>query len=110
MLETEIKTLNATILRLIEVLEGEKATLANEQLNADIEEAVAEAVAELPKAETPKTVRREDLQAMCLGMVREDRSLKTKIKDTLAEYGANVMADVPEDKLAELKGKLEKLA
>lgn len=124
MLETAIKELTEEVRTLRHVMETlrnisasdaealakatakPKAAPAPQPSEAEIEAAVEEAKADAPKADIPK---REDLQAMCLAMVREDRSKKVAIKSALAEYDAKVMADVPEDKLAELKTALEAL-
>ncbi len=124
MLETAIKELTEEVRTLRHVMEtlrnisADDAKALSEQTakakpkpapqptEAEIEAAVEEAKADAPKADTPK---REDLQAMCLAMVREDRSKKAAIKKALAVYDAKVMADVPEDKLAELKTALEAL-
>ena len=123
MLETAIKELTEEVRTLRHVMETlrnisasdaeslAKATAKKPEAEpmpseAEIEAAVEEAKADAPKTEVPK---REDLQAMCLKMVREDRSKKASIKSALAVYDAKVMADVPEDKLAELKTALEAL-
>lgn len=106
MLETEIKDLKNEIrdLRLVINnlflhLNGGKDTFPQTD----------EPAKEATPVEEPATegVTHKELQDLCLAMVRKDRKLKTAIKDALAEYGANVMADVPVDKLAELKGTLE---
>lgn len=116
MLETAIKELTEEVRTLRHVME----TLRN--ISSDDAKALSEQTAkgkptsvEMPSEaeieaaveEAKNDIKREDLQAMCLAMVREDRSKKTAIKEALAVYGAKVMADVPEDKLAELKTALE---
>lgn len=52
-------------------------------------------------------ITHEQVQQLCLKIVRDDRSKKPKLKEILGEYGANLVQDVPSDKLAELKQKLE---
>lgn len=58
-----------------------------------------------------ETVSIDDLQRFVLGIVREKRHLRDKIKDLVQEItGAKFMGDVPAEKAGELKAAIEKLA
>lgn len=54
-------------------------------------------------------ITHEDVQQLCLKIVRTDRSKKADLKRILGEYGAALVADVPADKLQEIKTKLEQV-
>ena len=58
---------------------------------------------------TPPAITHEDVQQLCLKIVRTDRSKKADLKRILGEYGAALVADVPADKLEEIKTKLEQV-
>lgn len=58
------------------------------------------------KAEPSKEVTAEDVQAVCLAIVREDSTKKKAIVELLGEYGAKTVGQVKTDKLPELKAKL----
>lgn len=63
-----------------------------------------------PEAEpVPSNVSRDDLQAKCMSIVRADRKKRASVEAIIAEYGATLIRDVPEDKLAELAAKLNEL-
>lgn len=116
MLEDKIERLTEVMERVCQLLEGgspafpkSREEIDAEQTAAEVAEELAQEKAEPEKAEVPKGVTHQDLQDMCMVMVREDRSLKASIKTALADFGATVLTDVPEDKLADLKTKLEAL-
>ena len=50
--------------------------------------------AEAPKAEVPKGPVMEDLQELCMQIVRADRSKKDAVKNTIAKYGAETLVGV----------------
>ena len=50
--------------------------------------------AETPKAETPKGPVMDDLQELCMQIVRADRSKKDAVKNTIAKYGAKTLVGV----------------
>ena len=50
--------------------------------------------AETPKAETPKGPVMDDLQGLCMQIVRADRSKKDAVKATIAKYGAETLVGV----------------
>lgn len=115
-LESKIEKLTAAVESLTERLHSMEAMVAippsapapseppaatpptGEQLEQAAKEEVAKA--------TPE-ITHEQVQQLCLKIVRDDRSKKPKLKEILGEYGANLVQDVPSDKLVELKQKLE---
>lgn len=115
-LESKIEKLTAAVESLTERLHSMEAMVAippsapapseppaptpptGEQLEQAAKEEVAKAEPE---------ITHEQVQQLCLKIVRDDRSKKPKLKEILGEYGANLVQDVPADKLAELKQKLE---
>ena len=50
--------------------------------------------AETPKAEAPKGPVMDDLQELCMQIVRADRSKKDAVKNTIAKYGAETLVGV----------------
>ena len=62
---------------------------------------------EVPVEEKPMFTH-ADLKTACLAKSREDVGNKPKLKALLSEYGAAKAVDIPEDKLAEVIGKIEK--
>ena len=60
-----------------------------------------------PDAES--AVSADEVQTLCMTIVRKDRTKKTKVKELIAEFGASLVKDVPVNKLPELKSKLEAL-
>lgn len=68
----------------------------------DLEQAAKE-----EQAKSEPDVTHEEVQQLCLKIVRDDRSKKPKLKEILGQYGASLVQDVPQEKLVELKAKLE---
>ncbi len=58
--------------------------------------------------EEKPTFTHADLKTACLAKSREDVGNKPRLKALLGEYGAAKAVDIPEDKLAEVIGKIEK--
>ena len=56
-----------------------------------------------------ETVSREELKELCLSIVRDDKDKKPKLAEIIGSYNAKTLKQVPDDKLAELKQKLESL-
>ena len=79
---------------------------AREALQAKRNAAKAEAAEAEPVA---SNVSRDDLQAKCMSIVRADRKKRANVEAIIAEYGATLIRDVPEDKLAEVAVKLNEL-
>ena len=82
MLEQEITLLREEVRALREALQTFAQTL-NQQPKA-----------ETPKAETPKGPVMDDLQELCMQIVRADRSKKDAVKNTIAKYGAKTLVGV----------------
>lgn len=81
-------------------------------IKAEIEDKptpVADPEPEPEAAPTASNVSRDDLQAKCMSIVRADRKKRANVEAIIAEYGATLIRDVPEDKLAEVAVKLNEL-
>lgn len=50
--------------------------------------------------EEAETLTRDDLQTLFVGIVRNDRTLKPKIKDVLKDHGANTLPELDPSKFA----------
>lgn len=122
MLETEMQALRAEIADLKQAVNSLTATLlgvAHAALPATpvIPEVVTvSTVAPAPEpAPTPTPVPAapltvDDVQALCSAMVRENESIKPKIKALIQTFdGAKTLSKVPTDRLPELKAALEAL-
>lgn len=104
-LTAAVKQLNETIWHLIDSMPS--------KLNADaaVEPAPAKAdtLAPTPAPAAP-TVSRDDVQDLCMTLVRADRSLKNTVRDIIAEFdNAATLKDVKDSDLVTLKAKLEAL-
>lgn len=103
MLETEIKNLVAAIQLLTDAVNKNHLS---QQIEAPAVEAVVEAEAPKVEQDTPNV---DSLQQRCLEITRIDRANSAKIKDIIAEYGVNLLKDIPAEKLGEFSVKLEQL-
>lgn len=67
----------------------------------------------VPKEETTtqadNTITPEELQSMCLALVRNKKSNKAQIKTIMEDLGASLIKDLPPEKLPILKQRLEGL-
>jgi hypothetical protein len=97
-LEAKIETLTAAIVDLTDRLTAIESSPVD---SAKTEE-------EVP-ATPEQSITREEIQSMCLAIVRDDRNKKTAIKKTLSMFGATLVKDVPVDNLGDLKTELEAL-
>ena len=86
MLEQEITLLREEVRALREALQTFAQTLNLPKAEAP--------KAEAPKAEAPKGPVMDDLQELCMQIVRADRSKKDAVKNTLAKYGAETLVGV----------------
>ena len=91
MLEQEITLLREEITLLREALQAFGQTLNQPKAEAPKAEAPK---AEAPKAEAPKGPVMDDLQELCMQIVRADRSKKDAVKNTIAKYGAETLVGV----------------
>ena len=86
MLEQEITLLREEVRALREALQTFAQTLTQPKAEAP--------KAEAPKAEAPKGAVMDDLQELCMQIVRADRSKKDAVKNTIAKYGAETLVGV----------------
>lgn len=122
MLETEIQSLRTEIADLKQAVNSLTATLlgvAHAALPATpvipevvtvstVAPAPEPAPTPTPAPAAPLTV--DDVQALCSAMVRENESIKPKIKALIQTFdGAKTLSKVPTDRLPELKAALEAL-
>ena len=91
MLEQEITLLREEVRALREALQTFAQTLTQPKAEAPKAEAPK---AEAPKAEAPKGPVMDDLQELCMQIVRADRSKKDAVKNTIAKYGAETLVGV----------------
>lgn len=111
-LEAKIEKLTSAIESLIETLYDVEASVAippSAPSRGELEQALEpEQKQEVePEPTVEPEISHEDVQQLCLKVVRKDRNKKPDLKRILGEYGATLVADVPTDKLSELKAKLE---
>lgn len=123
MLEVEIQKLTAEMAQLRQTVElltkavcaaADVATKPAPMIDAGhvrVEVGEVEHKVESDKAEKiTQVVSRDDVQELCVELVRDDRSRKADIKEIIASFnGAATLKDVPEADLADLKAKLEAL-
>lgn len=133
MLETEIKALREEVALLREALatfgenlqqvakapapKKEKPTPVIEvQTPVVVPEVVKELVVETPKVEAVKTkeaeqpkVSRDDLQSLCMTIVRADRTKRESIQAAISKFGATNLVGVKDEDLNTLHAELEAL-
>lgn len=115
MLETKLEELKAELSELRAVIvELTSAMRSAPAPTAAPVETKTESVVEMMKAELSKPdhveISRDDLQDLCMTIVRNDRSKKAAVKDAIAAFGnASTLKDVAESDLAALKASLEAL-
>ncbi len=122
MLEVEIQSLKAEINALKDAITSLTTTLIGQgqgQAHATLTVAPA-VITPAPTAEaadvpfeveaTPEQITAENLQAICLAIVRKTPAMKQRVKDTIAAFdGAATIAKVPVERYSELKAALEAL-
>jgi hypothetical protein len=109
MLEQKIDALTAAVNQLNETL---WQLIDSLPVKPGVTEAIAADPIPAPIAITPAapTVSRDDVQDLCMTLVRADRSLKNTVRDIIAEFdNAATLKDVKDSDLALLKSKLEAL-
>ena len=111
-LESKIEKLTAAVESLTERLHSMEAMVAIPPSAPAPSEPEAPAATpptgeQLEQPKSQPDVSHEEVQQLCLKIVREDRSKKPKLKEILGQYGASLVQDVPQEKLVELKAKLE---
>lgn len=118
MLEVEIQKLTAEMAQLRQTVElltkavcaaADVATKPDPMIDAGHVRVEVEEV-EHKVEKITQAVSRDDVQELCVELVRDDRSRKADIKEIIASFnGAATLKDVPEADLADLKAKLEAL-
>ena len=91
--------------RLDHIIEGLRFLVNQEAEAAPVEEPKPEPIPEPIKEETP-TVTAADLQTKVVSLVQSGK--KDEVKDIITAYAPRV-GEIPEDKLAEVMGKLKAL-
>lgn len=121
MLETEIKALREEIALLREAIAamGKTFVQKTEAKKPEKAEKVSK-VTPAPAAPTPTpvqesgetaapTITRDDLQNLCMALVRADRSKREAIQSAIAKFGAQNLVGVKDTDLAALHADLEAL-
>jgi hypothetical protein len=109
MLEQKIDALTAAVNQLNETL---WQLIDSLPVKPGVAEAIAADPIPAPIATAPAapTVSRDDVQDLCMTLVRADRSLKNTVRDIIAEFdNAATLKDVKDSDLTLLKSKLEAL-
>src|SRR5690554_2912029 len=107
-LKAELSELRAVIVELTSAMRSAPAPTAA-PVEAKTESVVEMMKGELSKPEMAK-INRDDLQDLCMTIVRKDRSKKAAVKDAIAAFGnASTLKDVAESDLSALKASLEAL-
>ena len=120
MIEELIKELTAAIITLNDTLKQQaresmpekhvekvkpvKETKTTEPVSVSPEPTTA---TETATSDTPSVEERHKaLQQLCLKLVRADPSRKARIKSIMGEYGATLVADIPEKHLSEAERRI----
>lgn len=122
-LESKIETLTQAILALTEQLTTAPAIINTTQTDAEPEQPVDDVVDEKPKEKVAKKKKAkpapvevepataptvDDLQALCMEIVREDRDQTAKIKEAISSFGgAKTIKQVNASDLPALKELLD---
>lgn len=107
---TVMGRLNDSIVRLSSGLPVDSPRDDADPVENEVEQADPEPVAPRANKKEATTVSREDVQDLCMSIVREDRSKQAQIKAAIAAYdGAKTLKGVAEQNLAALKADLEKI-
>lgn len=127
MLETEIKSLREEIVMLREAITAMAKTFAQKPENKkpekvekvqEVKPAPAPAPAQAEPAPTPDkpkaqgdapTITRDDLQNLCMTIVRADRSKREAVQQVISKYGAANLVAVKDTDLTALHADLEAL-
>lgn len=106
MLEEKIEQLTEAVEALTQELKsGSVGTTVNNATTAtESKPEPADKPATEPADDQPS---RESIRSLCMSIVRKDKAYKPTVKEAIREVGGEMVDDVPEDKLGELKTKLE---
>lgn len=64
---------------------------------------------EIEVSDLPPAPTHDELQAICMEIVRADRTKRDPLKELIRSYGAEFLTEVPVEKLGQLYAKLEDL-
>ena len=127
MLETEIKALREEIVMLREAItvmvksfaqkpetkkpeKAEKASMVKTALApAPATAPAAPAPVQEPEEKAAQTITRDDLQNLCMTIVRADRSKREAVQQVISKYGAANLVAIKDSDLAALHADLEAL-
>lgn len=105
-------SLEAKIEALTKAVEALTAAMEKGPIAAQptIEADPAERPASVESKPEPEQPGREELQDLCMTIVRSDRSKRDAVKEAIGSFGgAETLKEVPEKDLGALKAKLESL-
>jgi len=118
MLEDEIAKLTAAVRELSGRLDMLTCTIA--QVTTSVSPRSSDNPAPAPAPAAPAApaqaaapaaheVTENDLHALCMSIVRADRSKKDAVKEIISSFGGELICDIPKDRYPELATKLEAL-
>ena len=95
--------------KLIEAIENLTETISNNTKPKDTkkEKPAEEPAAKKEEAKPAETVTIDELQDLCLKLVRRDKKNKDKIIKIIADHGGELLKDIDETKLPDVKKALE---
>ena len=110
-LELEIKALREAVEALTLQLKTQTFTLNTVEVEHVAVEKPAPVVEPIEQAAEVQTngIDRQALKTRCLTMIRNDRTLKDKIKELTASFGAKTVDALDDSKLADFEAELDKL-
>jgi hypothetical protein len=103
-IEKEISELRAAIVALTEQLRA--APVAQAETKPKAEKKVEPKPKAEKKADQPTA---QELQALCLALVRDQPQMKAKVKETVNAFGASTITKIDASKYADLKDALTAL-
>lgn len=109
MLEDDIAKLTAAVRELSGKLDMLTCTIAQVTTSVSPRSSDNPAPAPAPAPAPVQQVTEHELTALCLEIVRADRSKKDEVKGVIASFGGELISDIPKDRYPELATKLEAL-
>jgi hypothetical protein len=109
MLELKIEELVTAVRELSGKLDMLTCTIAQVTSSVSPRSSDNPAPAPAPAPAPVQQVTEHELTALCLEIVRADRSKKDEVKGVIASFGGELISDIPKDRYPELATKLEAL-
>lgn len=109
MLELKIEELVTAVRELSGKLDMLTCTIAQVTTSVSPRSSDNPAPAPAPAPAPVQQVTEHELTALCLEIVRADRSKKDEVKGVIASFGGELISDIPKDRYPELATKLEEL-